>query len=62
MNGMTDEQPDEPESTAVRVALWRAMHMLVDASPHVLQDKVGLQLVAQAWKRAPTDRARLRRP
>ncbi len=35
-----------PDSTAVRVALWRAMHVLVDPPPHVLDDTVGLQLAA----------------
>jgi methyltransferase (TIGR00027 family) len=35
-----------PDSTAVRVALWRAMHVLVDAAPHVLEDEVGLRLIA----------------
>ena len=35
-----------PESSAVRVALWRALHVEVDAPPHVLEDTIGLQLVA----------------
>jgi methyltransferase (TIGR00027 family) len=35
-----------PEQTAVRVALWRALHVQVDAPPHVLTDEVGLALVA----------------
>lgn len=43
---MTGDQVDEPDSTAVRVALWRAMHVGIDASPHVLEDVVGLQLAA----------------
>jgi O-methyltransferase involved in polyketide biosynthesis len=33
-----------PDSTAVRVALWRALHVELDAPPHVLDDTVGLQL------------------
>jgi methyltransferase (TIGR00027 family) len=33
-----------PDSTAVRVALWRALHVELDAGPHVLDDTVGLQL------------------
>jgi methyltransferase (TIGR00027 family) len=33
-----------PDSTAVRVALWRAMHVQLDAPPHVLEDEIGLQL------------------
>ena len=39
---MADEEA--ADGTAVRVALWRAMHVLVDAPPHVLEDEVGLQL------------------
>ncbi|ARP74459.1 SAM-dependent methyltransferase [Streptomyces pluripotens] len=44
-----------PESTAVRVALWRAMHAQVDEPPHVLQDEIGLELVAPGanWHRRP---------
>ena len=34
----------QPDSTAVRVALWRALHVELDASPHVLDDTVGLSL------------------
>ncbi len=34
-----------PESTAVRVALWRALHVQVDPLPHVIDDVVGLKLV-----------------
>ena len=43
---VTGEHVDQPDSTAVRVALWRAMHVEVDAAPHVLEDVVGLQLIA----------------
>jgi methyltransferase (TIGR00027 family) len=41
-----------PEDTAVRVALWRAMHVRVDPPPHVLEDEIGLRLVAPAddWR------------
>ncbi|WP_343668405.1 class I SAM-dependent methyltransferase [Chitinophaga sp.] len=35
-----------PDNTAVRVALWRALHLQVDAPPHILEDDLGLQLVA----------------
>jgi methyltransferase (TIGR00027 family) len=43
---------DAPDSTAVRVALWRAMHVQVDAPPHVFADEVGLRLVApdDSWR------------
>ena len=44
-----------PESTAVRVALWRAMHVQIDPAPHVLEDEVGLRLVApdEGWQNRP---------
>ena len=40
-----------PDHTAVRVALWRAMHAQVDASP-IFTDEIGLKLVApdESWK------------
>ncbi len=42
-----------PESTAARVALWRAIHVLDDAAPPVLDDLVGLTLLApdEGWRR-----------
>jgi methyltransferase (TIGR00027 family) len=45
----------DPDSTAVRVALWRAMHVLVDPPPHVLVDELGLRLVAPGddWRARP---------
>src|SRR5581483_6046681 len=41
-----------PDSTAVRVALWRALHVLIDPAPHVLEDTIGLQLIAPdaSWR------------
>ncbi|HEY9370315.1 class I SAM-dependent methyltransferase [Streptomyces sp.] len=55
---MTNEQQTQtmsPNNTAVRCALWRAMHVRVDASPHVLEDEIGLRLVApdDDWHRRP---------
>jgi methyltransferase (TIGR00027 family) len=45
----------QPDSTAVRTALWRALHVEVDAPPHVLDDRVGLQLAAPDpdWRARP---------
>lgn len=45
----------EPDQTAVRVALWRALHAQDDAPPRVLEDEVGLQLAAPeaGWKSRP---------
>jgi methyltransferase (TIGR00027 family) len=49
------EQAAAPESTAVRVALWRALHVQVDSPPHVFEDDVGLRLVApdDDWRQRP---------
>ncbi|GAA2620670.1 class I SAM-dependent methyltransferase [Streptomyces axinellae] len=41
---MTERAAGAPDSTAMRVALWRAMHVRVDPPPHVLADEVGLRL------------------
>jgi len=40
------KQRGEPDNTAVRVALWRALHVQADSPPHVFVDDVGLRLVA----------------
>lgn len=52
---MPDKQSVAPESTALRVALWRAMHTEVDAPPYVLEDDIGLQLIApdDGWRDRP---------
>jgi methyltransferase (TIGR00027 family) len=52
---MHDDKPAAPDGTAVRVALWRAMHVHVDAPPHVLEDEIGLQLAAPdaGWRQRP---------
>lgn len=43
----------EPDRTAVRTALWRALHLEVDPPPHVLQDDIGLKLLEPAggWRK-----------
>ncbi len=50
-----DRQAKAPDSTAARVALWRALHMQVDPPPHVIDDQIGLQLVApeDGWRQRP---------
>ena len=52
---MPDEQTAAADSSAVRVALWRALHVQVDPPPHVLDDEIGLQLAApdDGWRRRP---------
>ncbi|GHE11217.1 class I SAM-dependent methyltransferase [Streptomyces alanosinicus] len=44
-----------PDNTAVRCALWRAMHVLTDPPPHVLRDEVGLRLAdpGDGWRERP---------
>jgi methyltransferase (TIGR00027 family) len=34
----------QPDSSAVRTALWRALHAQVDAPPHLITDEIGLAL------------------
>ncbi len=45
----------EPDNSAVRTALWRALHVQVDAAPHVLVDEVGLKLIdpKEGWQQRP---------
>lgn len=49
------EQSHQPDNTAVRVALWRALHLEADAQPPVLADDIGLKLVAPdaGWRQRP---------
>lgn len=44
-----------PDTSAVRTALWRALHAEIDAPPHVLEDVVGLQLADpdDGWRQRP---------
>ncbi|MFE2377399.1 class I SAM-dependent methyltransferase [Streptomyces sp. NPDC059398] len=44
-----------PDSTAVRTALWRAMHVQVDPPPHVIEDEIGLRLAdpGDDWRDRP---------
>ena len=52
---MADSRTSVPDHTAVRVALWRALHQEIDPPPHVLEDAVGLELAAPdpAWRSRP---------
>ena len=52
---MPDERIAAPDSSAVRVSLWRAMHVQIDSPPHVLEDEIGLLLVApdDGWRQRP---------
>ena len=50
-----DRHAVAPDSTAVRVALWRALHVQVDPPPHLLEDEIGLALAApdEGWRQRP---------
>jgi methyltransferase (TIGR00027 family) len=52
---MPDDRNAAPDNTAVRVALWRALHVQVDPPPHILEDEIGLKLVApeEGWHNRP---------
>ena len=52
---MTCKPIGVPDDTAVRVALWRALHLEADAPPHVFADSIGLQLAAPdaGWQARP---------
>ncbi|GAA4305920.1 class I SAM-dependent methyltransferase [Compostibacter hankyongensis] len=45
----------QPDNTAVRTALWRALHAQIDLPPHIIEDEVGLQLIApdEGWQQRP---------
>jgi methyltransferase (TIGR00027 family) len=50
----TPKKIPAPEHTAVRVALWRALHVQIDPPPHVLDDEIGLKLVDEKdWRQRP---------
>jgi len=52
---MQDKHVVVPDNTAVRTALWRALHVEADALPHVFEDEVGLRLAApeEGWRDRP---------
>jgi len=52
---MPEQTTVQPDSTAVRTALWRALHVQLDAPPHVIEDEIGLRLAApdEGWRARP---------
>ncbi|MEO8263912.1 MAG: class I SAM-dependent methyltransferase [Ilumatobacteraceae bacterium] len=44
-----------PDSSAVRTALWRAMHVQIDEQPHLIDDEIGLALPSpgEGWRDRP---------
>ncbi len=45
----------QPDHTAVRTALWRAVHLRSDSPPYVFEDEVGLRLAEpeDGWQERP---------
>ena len=45
----------EPDNTALRTALWRALHLLVDEEPYIFEDEIGLKLISPPddWQQRP---------
>lgn len=52
---MNSQNLTQPDNTAVRTALWRGLHVQIDEAPYVLEDTVGLQLIApeEGWQERP---------
>ena len=50
-----EQKKIEPNNTAVRVALWRALHAQIDLPPHIIKDEIGFDLIAPAddWRQRP---------
>lgn len=46
-------QSAAPDQTAIRSALWRALHVQIDPLPHALEDEIGLRIAApdEGWQR-----------
>ena len=46
---------DAPDSSAVRTALWRALHVELDDAPHLIEDQIGLALAdpEDGWRDRP---------
>lgn len=52
---MKNKNKIQPDNTAVRTALWRALHVQEDAKPHILEDEIGLRLIKpdKDWQERP---------
>lgn len=47
-------QKNTPDHTALRTALWRALHVEIDSKPHVFTDEIGVRLVNEDnWRSRP---------
>jgi len=45
----------EPDNTALRTALWRALHVQMDEKPHIFEDEIGIKLIKpeKDWMERP---------
>lgn len=45
----------QPDNTALRTALWRALHVFTDEKPYIFEDKVGFNLIQPEtdWQERP---------
>ncbi|MFL5786264.1 MAG: class I SAM-dependent methyltransferase [Bacteriovoracaceae bacterium] len=52
---MNTKNKPVPDHTAVRVALWRALHVEIDAAPYVFEDMLGAKIAApdKDWRQRP---------
>jgi methyltransferase (TIGR00027 family) len=52
---MNTKNKTVPDHTAVRVALWRALHVEIDAAPYVFEDMIGAKLAGpdKDWRQRP---------
>ncbi|WP_291906636.1 class I SAM-dependent methyltransferase [Chitinophaga sp. CB10] len=52
---MEHKNNPQPDNTAARTALWRALHVFADEQPYIIEDKVGYELLQpeQDWQERP---------
>lgn len=45
----------QPDNTALRTALWRALHVLTDDKPYIIEDRIGYDLIKpeKDWQERP---------
>jgi len=45
----------QPDNTAMRTALWRALHVQIDDKPYIIEDEVGFDLIKpeKGWQERP---------
>ncbi|WP_300671882.1 class I SAM-dependent methyltransferase [Soonwooa sp.] len=46
---------NQPDNTALRTALWRALHVQIDDKPSVIEDEIGFHLIKpeEGWQERP---------